>query len=191
MSSSTANLFAIVILAIAGAAGAAYALNNPGQLTDFVRTVFLPSPATESVARAGGRDAEDSDTPTHSAEAGSVSLKADDHGHFETEAEINGRPIDVMVDTGATIVALTYDDAERSGIYPKPGDFTHTVSTANGQARVAPVEIDSIRIGDITVRNIRAAVAEPGKLHRTLLGMSFLGRLSRVDMRSNTLVLHE
>ena len=71
---------------------------------------------------------------------------------FETEAEINGRDIDVMVDTGASLVALTYDDAERAGIFVKPSDFTHRAQTANGIARVAPVTISRIQIGDITVR---------------------------------------
>jgi aspartyl protease family protein len=120
-----------------------------------------------------------------------VTLAANDQGHFETEAELNGRSVDVMVDTGATIVAMTYEDAERAGIYLKPSDFTHKVSTANGEAKVAPVTISSVSIGSITVRNVEGAVAESGKLHKTLLGMSFLNRLSRVEMRSKNLVLQE
>ena len=86
------------------------------------------------------------------------------HGHFHARAEINGRPIDVMVDTGASIVALTYEDARRAGVYVRDSDFTHRVSTANGLARVAPVTIDRVSIGDITVRNVPGAVTEPGKL---------------------------
>jgi aspartyl protease family protein len=96
-----------------------------------------------------------------------------------------------MVDTGASLVALTYDDAERLGIYVTPRDFTHVAKTANGTARVAPVTISRISIGDITVRNVRGVVSERGKSERTLLGMSFLGRLSRVEMRGGTLVLQE
>ena len=69
-----------------------------------------------------------------------------------------------MVDTGATLVAMTYEDAERAGIYLKSSDFTHEVKTANGIAKVAPIEIGSISIGDITVRNIRGAVTERGKV---------------------------
>ena len=96
-----------------------------------------------------------------------------------------------MVDTGASIVALSYEDARASGIYVRDSDFTHRVSTANGLARVAPVTIDRISIGDITVRDVAGAVMEAGKLGTTLLGMSFLGRLQRVDMRSGMLVLQE
>ena len=61
--------------------------------------------------------------------------------------------------------------------------------TANGTARFAPVRLDRVQIGDIVVQDVEAAVAEPGKLRTTLLGMSFLGRLQRVDMRAGTMVL--
>jgi aspartyl protease family protein len=120
-----------------------------------------------------------------------VELKAGAWGHYHTSAEINGRPLNVLVDTGASIVALSYEDARVAGIYVRGGDFTHRVSTANGLARVAPVTIDRISIGDITVRDVAGAVMEEGKLGTSLLGMSFLGRLQRVDMRSGTLVLQE
>jgi aspartyl protease family protein len=120
-----------------------------------------------------------------------VQIKAGAHGHYVASAEINGRPIDVLVDSGASIVALTYDDARRAGVYVRDSDYTQRVSTANGLARVAPVTLDRVSIGDITVRNVPAAVGEPGSLATSLLGMSFLGRLRRVDMRSGTLVLQE
>ncbi len=120
-----------------------------------------------------------------------IELKAGAHGHFYAEAEINGRPIGLMVDTGASIVALKYEDAARAGIEPRESDYTQRVSTANGIARVAPVMLDKVAIGDIVVRNVAAAIAEPGKLNTTLLGMSFLGRLNRVDMRAGRLILEE
>ena len=126
-----------------------------------------------------------------SADGPIVELKAGAYGHYHTSAEINGRPLNVLVDTGASIVALSYEDARVAGIYVRDGDFTHRVSTANGLARVAPVTIDRISIGNITVRDVAGAVMEEGKLGTSLLGMSFLGRLQRVDMRSGTLVLQE
>lgn len=147
------------------------------------------SDAGSAEPSSGGQDRSPSDEGERSPY--DVTLAANDQGHFETEAEMNGRSVDVMVDTGATIVAMTYEDAERAGIYLKPSDFTHKVSTANGEARVAPVTIGSVSVGSITVRNVEGAVAESGKLHKTLLGMSFLNRLSRVEMRSKNLVLQE
>jgi aspartyl protease family protein len=120
-----------------------------------------------------------------------VEIMAGAHGHYFAGVDINGRRIDVMIDSGASIVALTWDDAERAGLYVRDADFTQRVSTANGTARVAPVMLDRVSIGDITVRNVPAAVSERGNLATSLLGMSFLSRLQRVDMRSGVLVLQE
>ncbi len=121
----------------------------------------------------------------------SVQIRARSNGHYETTAHINGRPIEVMVDTGASAVALTFEDANAAGIFPRPSDFTHKVNTANGVARVAPVTLDSVSIADITVRNVRAVVAESGRLNTTLLGMSFLGKLGRAEMSRGVLTLQE
>lgn len=137
------------------------------------------------------------DHPQHMARAEAapsgdeVRLKASRHGHFFAEADINGRSVDVMVDTGASLVAMTYEDAERAGVYLNFSDFTHRVNTANGVARVAPVTLDSVRIGNIEVRNVRAAVSEPGRMNVTLLGMSFLSQIDRVDMRQGELILED
>jgi aspartyl protease family protein len=122
---------------------------------------------------------------------GGVELKAGRNGHFETTAEINGRPIEVLVDTGATLVALSFEDAERAGIYMKDADYTQYANTANGRVRAAPVMLDRISIGDITVRNVQASVAEPGRQSMTLLGMAFLSKLSRTEMRKGVLVLYD
>ncbi len=130
--------------------------------------------------------------PAKRANLGSVvEIDALDNGHFNAEAEVNGRSIEVMIDTGATMVALSYEDAETAGFRLSDSDFTRAVSTANGVARVAPVTLDRVSIGNITVRDVPAAVAERGRLKTSLLGMSFLSRLSRFDMRSGRLVMQE
>jgi aspartyl protease family protein len=123
--------------------------------------------------------------------SGAVEIRAGESGHYHAEAEVNGRRIEVLVDTGATMLALTYEDAETAGIFLRPADFKQGVSTANGIARVAPVTVDRVSIGDITVRNVRASVSERGRLKTTLLGMSFLSRLGRVDIRSGVLLLQD
>lgn len=191
MSSATTSLFASIALATAGAAGFAYTLTHPGVVAGFASRLFDDTGSLRSASQADNTVSVPDRPETQSGGAGTVSLPAGAYGHFEAEAEINGRTIDVMVDTGASLVALTYDDARRLGIYVKPSDFTHIAQTANGTARVAPVTISRISIGDITVRNVPAVVSERGKSERTLLGMSFLGRLSRVEMRGGTLVLQE
>ncbi len=120
-----------------------------------------------------------------------VEIKAGAQGHYFASAEVNGRPVDVMVDTGASMVALTHEDARKAGVFVRSADFTQSVQTANGVARFAPVTLEKVSIGNITVRNVTAAVAEPGRLRTTLLGMSFLSRLERVDMRPGLMVLSE
>jgi aspartyl protease family protein len=193
MSSATASLFASFVLAALGAAGLAYSLTHPGVIVGLLDRAGVSSTLVSQPEPPIAREAM-SDEPgigDATGSPGSVSLPAGKYGHFLTEAEINGRDIDVMVDTGASVVALSYNDAERAGIFVNPSDFTHTAQTANGIARVAPVTISRIRIGDIMVRNVQAVVSERGASERTLLGMSFLGRLSRVEMRGGTLVLEE
>ncbi|MFA5958205.1 TIGR02281 family clan AA aspartic protease [Hyphomicrobium sp.] len=193
MSSATASLFASFALAALGAAGLAYSLSHPGTIIGLLDRVGVTSMSSaEAPPGAPSDTAHDGTQPASVAsQPGAVTLPAGEYGHFLTEAEINGRPVDVMVDTGASLVALSYDDAGRAGIFVNPSDFTHAAQTANGIARVAPVTISSIQIGDITVRNVQAVVSERGASQRTLLGMSFLGRLSRVEMRGDTLLLEE
>lgn len=149
----------------------------------------LGLPPIEELAAATDEGVQSDRPSSHGGSA--VELQAGQNGHFHTDAEINGRGVEVMVDTGASIVALTWEDAERAGIFVRDRDFTHRVSTANGVARVAPVTLDRISIGDITVRNVQGVVSERGALSVTLLGMSFLSRLERVDMRSGTLILED
>ena len=121
----------------------------------------------------------------------SVTLTASRNGHFFARAYIKGRPIAVMVDTGATKIALTYEDAERLGLRPHGSDFTLTTRTANGIARAAPVTLDDVRIGDVEVSDLRGSIAERGKLHITLLGMEFIRKLERFELRGRELILVE
>lgn len=122
---------------------------------------------------------------------GEVHLRAAENGHFFSPADVNGRSISVVVDTGATGVSLTYEDAREIGLRLSDSDFTMESQTANGTARIAPILLDKVRIGDIEVRDVEAFVAEPGKLFQTLLGMSFLKRLSHIDIKGQELVLSQ
>lgn len=118
-----------------------------------------------------------------------VRLRADPRGHFIFDAAINDRQASFMADTGATLVVLTYEDAARLGLSPHSLDFSGVAETANGVSRVAPVMLDRVRVEDITVRDVPAAVAEKGALGTSLLGMSFLGRLKSFQMQGRELVL--
>ena len=117
-----------------------------------------------------------------------VALAADSRGHFVTTARINGQKVVVLVDTGATDVAISAETAQRLGIYLTRSDFTGRVRTANGVVAVAPVKLREVTLGNVTVRNVEAAVS-PGDLGVNLLGMSFLGRLSKFEVNDGELVL--
>jgi aspartyl protease family protein len=121
----------------------------------------------------------------------SVTLKANRNGHFYARANINGRSVAVLVDTGATGVFLSYDDAREIGITPNKSEYTIRTRTANGIGRAAPVTLDHVRIDSVEVCNVRGVIAEPGALHVTLLGMEFIRGLSRFELRGQELVLVE
>jgi len=111
-------------------------------------------------------------------------------GHFHADASINGRTFPVLIDTGATAVVLTHDDAKRAGITVGSGDYRYVSNTANGQARFARVTLREVRVGGVSVRNVDAAISQPGLLSTSLLGMSFLGQL-RMEMKGKTLLLEQ
>jgi aspartyl protease family protein len=118
-----------------------------------------------------------------------VRVRADARGHFEVKAFVNGRPATLLADTGATIVVLTYEEAERLGLSPHSLAFSASVQTANGIARVAPVLLDQIKVDTIAVRGVQAAVAERGALGMNLLGMSFLKKLRRFELSGPELLM--
>ncbi len=114
-------------------------------------------------------------------------LRGDD-GHYWAEARIDGRAVRVLVDTGASLVALTRADALRLGVDPAPDAFIGEVRTASGLVRAAPVRLASIAVAGAEVRNVEALVVEDG-LAYSLLGMSFLGRLSAFEASPSGLTL--
>lgn len=124
-----------------------------------------------------------------SAEAAITELKAVKGGHFVTEADINGSSITVLVDTGATAVALSYEDAANAGLRPGSLDYTIPVATANGMAKAARIRIDKISIDGIKVEDVEGFVMPEGALQGTLLGMSFLSRLDSFKVEDGILYL--
>jgi aspartyl protease family protein len=116
-------------------------------------------------------------------------IAADQQGQFFADVEIDGKSLHMLVDTGASSVALSYDDAAAAGIFPLPADYKFPVSTANGIARVAHVKLRNVRLGPLLVQDVEAVVGERGALGSSLLGMTFLSRLSRIEAASGALVL--
>lgn len=142
-----------------------------GQLAERSMAALVPSSATQAAP-------------------GVVYLTRDLSGHFGADALVNGTHVHFMVDTGASDVALTPEDAERLGFNLDKLAYTMPYGTANGTVLAARVNLDEIAIGDIKLRNIRASVSRAG-LGQSLLGMSFLDELRGFEVQGNRLVLRE
>lgn len=120
---------------------------------------------------------------------GTATFRGGRDGHFQVNATVNGADIRTIFDTGASAVVLTHGDAERVGIATDALRYDVSVSTANGTGSAASVILDRIEVGGIVRNNVRAFVAERGALETSLLGMSFLGTLSRYAVSGNSLEL--
>jgi aspartyl protease family protein len=173
---------AVVFTVVLGATGAALTL--------------WPAPAPAPQAQAATRAAV---PPAHvpapaspvAAPLASVSKAAD--GHFWAEAQVDGEGaaparVKFLVDTGATIVALTEADARRLGLDPGGLEYETEVQTAAGETRAARILLRSVSVAGARIENVEAVVVKAG-LNDSLLGMSYLGRLSRFEATQSSLIL--
>ena len=117
-----------------------------------------------------------------------VSFRLGPDGHFHVTALVDGVEVLFLVDTGASDVVLTEQDARRLGFDPARLNYSQVFSTANGLVRGAPVGLDRITIGPVSVANVRASVNE-ASMDRSLLGMSFLSRIGGYQVRGEVLTL--
>jgi aspartyl protease family protein len=114
-------------------------------------------------------------------------FQANARGQVELDGAVNAAPVHFIVDTGATMVTLTMADAAAAGFGSSDLNFTLGMSTANGRVAAAPVTLREVRIGQLELDDVPAAVVP--NLPVSLLGMSFLSRLDRWDMRGGTLTI--
>ncbi|MCQ8870571.1 TIGR02281 family clan AA aspartic protease [Mesorhizobium sp. LMG17149] len=118
-----------------------------------------------------------------------VVVAADERGHFSSAFKLNGRQVDGMIDTGATLVAINMSTARRIGLSLNASDFSHEVNTANGTIKAAVAMIDRLQIGNITVNDVQTIVLDDRALRTNLIGMSFLNRLDKYQVENGTLLL--
>ena len=144
-----------------------------------------PAPA-QQFARA---EAPRTQVRRHRDRRGKATIEADARGHFHTVARINRREIEVLVDTGASSVAMSNGTARSLGVRVKRDAFVHTANTANGRVSMALSTLDRVRIGGIELRDVEVAVLPDGALDGVLLGMSFLGRLEGFRVEDGVLVM--
>ena len=117
-----------------------------------------------------------------------VALRRATDGHFYARARVNGAEVRFLVDTGASSIVLTRDDAARAGFDVDHLGYTVPASTANGRVMGAPVMLDRVALGSLADRDVRALV-NGGEMHTSLLGMSYLGRFRRLVVEADELLL--
>jgi aspartyl protease family protein len=117
-----------------------------------------------------------------------VAFRARGDGHFHVEAMVNGERVLFLVDTGASDVVLTPDDAARLGFEPQSLSYSEAYRTANGIGYGAPIRLDTIEVGPIRLTDVAASVNQ-APMDRSLLGMTFLRRLSAYEVRGDSLTL--
>ena len=110
-------------------------------------------------------------------------------GDFSVRAQVNGAPVSMVLDSGASAVVLTQEAAKAAGLPLEVLNYSTMVETANGRTRVAPVTLDRLAVGNIVERSVPALIAQPGQLRSNLLGMSFLDRLESWEVRGDKLLL--
>ena len=142
-----------------------------------------PQPSiTGNAARARSVDAD------AGSDAWEYVVEAEANGHFVIDATVDGVPITFLLDTGASDIVLTLDDARQLGFLPHNLEFSQRFQTANGQVRGAPVRLRELRIGQFSLYDQVASVNE-APLAISLLGMRFLDQLSSYRVEDGRLIL--
>ncbi len=183
----------LIYLALLGAAIAGYAIvANRGQLGQMLRQVFLWALIFLGVIAGYGvwQDVQGDLVPKQAvfSDDARVEVPRSADGHYYLTVNLNGKPINFVVDTGATNVVLTKDDAARIGIDLDRLVYSAIAQTANGETRSARARVDEVVLGDIVDRNVVVWVNE-GEMFGSLLGMDYLQRFDRISIEGNQLVL--
>lgn len=130
---------------------------------------------------------KDAPAPKRGGTAEMVEIARDGQGQFHLEVDVGGEAVRFLVDTGADVVALTEDDADRLGLKPDPSEYRPMLQTASGTGMAAPVEIDRLTIGGRELTGIEAVVVPD--LPVSLLGQSALRRLGSVTLKGDRLII--
>lgn len=188
MNGSIKLLIACGAIALAASAAVARLDASRAAQTPAPQTPAAPPPAGQLNARAQERPAGRA-APAQPAAGGPVSIPADRHGQFSATVEIDGRRLKMLVDTGATFVSLSHDDASALGLRPLPHEFTTPLLTASGELKAAPARLREVRVNGVVAYDVPAIVMPKGAGATSLLGMSFLSRLRGFEVASGHLVL--
>jgi aspartyl protease family protein len=173
------------LTAVGAAAGVAN-LQQPAQARPADPSIAFQAPDASSARPAPVDVAQTTTSSAPGARDASITKSTD--GHYWAEANVNGSAVRFLVDTGATAVSLSPEDARRLGFDPATLTYGYKVTTASGEARAAKVQLTSVSVGGARVEAVDAYVIEKG-LDQSLLGMSYLGRLSTFQATPTGMIL--
>jgi aspartyl protease family protein len=174
---SSGNALALVGAALLGVAVIAPSLKSGGATAPAGDDAAPTANAVARPKRVSSTDPVSAPSPRE--------LQRGPDGHFYADAQVNGATIRFMIDTGASVVVLTPEDAQRAGIQ-LPSERSYAMGVG-GPVEIVPVMLDRIAIGGIEARNVQGAVTE--ELPVSLLGQSYLQRVSSVEIHGDTMVL--
>lgn len=147
---------------------------------------FAPPPRADDSVLVAAAEARVDTQPQAN---GAATLASDNRGHYSGTFRMNGKPVEGLVDTGASLVSIPESVARRLGFSAATLDFRHPISTANGQTKGALVTLDRIEIGQVRVRNVTALVLKDEALSTTLIGNTFLKQLSAYKVEGGRMKL--
>jgi aspartyl protease family protein len=154
----------------------------------------LPAPAPASAAGATGAIAAEAPSPEllrrESSGYREALLEADQRGQYAAEVSVNGSPVRMLIDTGATQVCVSASTARRLALSPS-GGRTLLIQTANGQSKASPTILRSVSLDGLYMNDVEALILAPEAGEVNLLGESFLKRLVSVEQRNGALVLRQ
>ena len=189
----------VLAVAVAVALGMAHQLVKMANAPATAQVVAQPAPdASQAVATEAASPAAKAAVSAKAAPAmtsadaslapGDAQVTKSPDGHYWADAQVNGRPVRFLIDTGASFVALTRADAEQLGLNPSALVYDAPVATANGATHAARVQLDYVAVSGARVEQVPAMVIADG-LSTSLLGMSYLNRLSRFEATPTSLIL--
>ncbi|MFC7705028.1 TIGR02281 family clan AA aspartic protease [Plastorhodobacter daqingensis] len=182
-------LYLILLLAVIGGY---FLLQNRRQMGQMVQQMAIWLLIIIGLATGWGlwSDLQRDRIPQHSVITGAARVEVPRaiDGHYYLTLELNGTPVRFVVDTGATDVVLTTQDAARIGIDPADLGYFGQARTANGTVRTARIRIDEVTLGEFRDTNLTAWVNE-GQMETSLLGMAYLNRFERIEMVRDRLIL--
>lgn len=157
--------------------------------------IVVQSVDRQKLAPASAKAAMPSHNPSAAAPApaggNTAMLYADPRGHFFADIQVRGIPIKTMVDTGASVIAMSTEDAAKIGLRANPSDRKAQFNTANGIVTASLVKLPEVRLQGLTVFDVEAAIMPPGAMHGTLLGMSFMKKLASFESRGTSMVMRK